>query len=115
MGRKGLKVSEPRDADRILRDLHEQSVRQFGEAEFQAALDRARLKRELAMILRTRRQALGMDQRVLAERANITQQQLSRYENGRTSPSMDRMVELLKAMGLSLVIEGKDGQVLARV
>lgn len=106
---------DDQDTDRLLHEIHENGIQQFGEANYNEALERARLKREFAQLLRTQRKAIKLDQRDLAKTMNITQQQLSNYEKGTTIPSLDRMAELLKAVGLVIIIQNKEGKELVRV
>ena len=103
------------ETDRLLQDIRESGIQRFGEANYNEALERARLRREFAQLLRTQRKAIKLDQRDLAKTMHITQQQLSKYEKGTTIPSMDRMAELLKAVGLVIVIQNKEGKELVRV
>jgi len=93
----------------VLTDIHNHAVDKFGEAAYAEALERARLRSEFASFLRQARIAANMDQKTFSKKVHITQQQLSRYEVGANSITFDRMVELLKALGLEVVIRNKEG------
>jgi len=53
-------------------------------------------------VLRTARRRAGLSQRVLAERAGVTQAAISRIEDGKTSPRFDTLERLLEACGFTL-------------
>ena len=48
------------------------------------------------------RQALGMQQRELAERAQITQQSICRYEKGNHEPTLRVAIRLSGVLGVSI-------------
>ena len=52
--------------------------------------------------LRTRREELQISQAELANRLQVSQQTISRWENGSTSPGPRRIAELADALGLNL-------------
>lgn len=54
-----------------------------------------------AMILNARRMA-GLSQRQLAERAEVAQYQVSRYEARKSQPSYAMVMRLIEAAGISL-------------
>jgi transcriptional regulator with XRE-family HTH domain len=54
------------------------------------------------MIRESRRRA-GLTQRQLAGRVGTTQSALARVESGRTEPSFERVVEIVRACGLEFV------------
>lgn len=54
--------------------------------------------------LRQARQALGLSQRALAERAGLTQSHISQIENGATDPGLSSLVDLARALGLEVML-----------
>ena len=58
---------------------------------------------------------MHMDQKELAKKLHTTQQQLSRYEVGENSPTVERLYDICKMLDLELVIrENKKGRELIR-
>lgn len=55
-------------------------------------------------LVREARRRAGLTQRELAERAGTTQSAVARLESGRTSPSFDIVVRLVRLCGLDLDI-----------
>lgn len=55
-------------------------------------------------LVREARRRAGMTQRELAERAGTTQSALARLEAGRTAPSFDLVLKLVRLCGLDLDI-----------
>jgi len=53
-------------------------------------------------VIRARRAALGLSQAQLADRANVSLRQLSRYEAGEQQPVLSAAVTLADALGISL-------------
>lgn len=53
-------------------------------------------------LVREARKRAGLTQRELAERAGTTQSAIARLENGRTTPSFDSVLRLVRACGLDL-------------
>lgn len=58
---------------------------------------------DLGRVLKDRRIALGLTQAELAERAGLNRSYLSEIEAGGTSRQVERLVRLLKLVGLRLV------------
>ena len=56
-------------------------------------------------LLRRRREAHGVSQRALAVRAGTRQATISRIENGREIPTVDRLHQLLLALGERLDLD----------
>lgn len=56
-------------------------------------------------ILRRARTAAGMSQRGVAERAGVTQPEVSAYENGRRQPTLPTLQRLVAATGFTLRLE----------
>lgn len=59
---------------------------------------------DVGSLVRRRRKARGLSQAQLAHRAGTAQPTLSRIENGHESPTLERLVRLLHAMGDELDI-----------
>lgn len=89
-------------------DLHKKLIEKFGEKEFAAAKERAEFKIEMANAMKQRRIKLHIDQSELARKIKTSQQQLSRYEVGINSPTLDRVYDLCKALNLELILREKD-------
>jgi HTH-type transcriptional regulator/antitoxin HipB len=68
------------------------------------AYEQTRLRFELAEAVHTRREALGLSQRQLAERAGMTQPGVARFEAGGTMPTIPVLQRLAAALGLQLTI-----------
>ncbi|SRR5258708_2131935 len=64
--------------------------------------DHARMRFELAEVVRTRREELGWSQRQLADRAGMTQPGVARFEAGGTTPTLPLLERLAVALGLRL-------------
>lgn len=58
--------------------------------------------RQIGMKLRQLRDAKGMSQATLANKARISREHLSRLEGGRYDPSVGVVQRLAKALGVSL-------------
>lgn len=55
-----------------------------------------------ADLVREARKRAGLTQRELAERAGTTQSAIARFESGRTSPSFDSVLRLIRLCGFRL-------------
>ncbi len=55
-------------------------------------------------LVREARRRVGLTQRELAERAGTTQSAIARLESGRTTPSFDLVLRLIRLCGLDLDI-----------
>jgi len=62
--------------------LAEARAERIGRPEVRAAYEQTRLRFELAVTIRARREELGWSQRQLAERAGMTQLGVARFEAG---------------------------------
>jgi transcriptional regulator with XRE-family HTH domain len=60
----------------------------------------ARAQKALAQIVREHRHELGLSRKQLAEKAKFSVSTLIQIEQGRGNPSLTRMVNLAKAMGM---------------
>lgn len=69
-----------------------------------AAYEQARLRHELAEAVRLRREELGWSQHQLAERAEMSQPSIARFEAGGTTPTLLLLQRLAQALGLSLTV-----------
>jgi transcriptional regulator with XRE-family HTH domain len=58
-----------------------------------------------AVVLREARLRSGLSQVALAERSGINRVQLNRYEAGAVAPSLDTLIELVRACGFDLPLE----------
>ena len=56
-------------------------------------------------LIREARRRAGLTQRELADRLGTTQSAIARLERGRTEPSYERVVEAVRACGLTLVVQ----------
>lgn len=70
-----------------------------------AAYQAARLRFELGAAVRTRREALGLTQKQLAEAAGLQQPAVARFEAGGTMPTIIMLERLAQALGLQLNVE----------
>lgn len=89
-------------------DLEARLQAKFGKRNFDEAIERAQFKMKVANAMRERRIFLHMDQSELAGLIRTSQQQLSRYEVGANSPTIERLYDLCKAMGLELILRDKE-------
>lgn len=80
----------------------------FGAEVFTKAKERARFRLDLAQAVKQRRIEMHMDQKVLAKKLRTTQQQLSRYEVGENSPTVDRFYEICDSLNLEMIIRDKE-------
>ncbi len=58
-----------------------------------------------ADLVREARRRAGLTQRELAERAGTTQSAIARLETGRTNPSFDLVLRLVRRCGLDLFVQ----------
>ena len=58
-----------------------------------------------ALLLREARLRAGLTQSELAERSGVHRVQLNRYEAGAMAPSLDTLLELVRACGFELTLE----------
>ena len=67
-------------------------------------------------LVREARRRAGLTQRELAERGGTTQSAIARVESGRTSPSFDLVLKLIKACGfrLDVALDPYDGSDVAQ-
>src|ERR1700678_4376819 len=84
--------------------LAEARAARSGRPEVAAAYEQTRLRFELAEAVRSRREDLGLSQRLLAERAGMTQPGIARFEAGGTTPTIPVLERLATALGLRLTI-----------
>jgi DNA-binding XRE family transcriptional regulator len=79
----------------------------FGAEEYARAQERAKFKLILARAVKQRRIEMNMDQKVLANKLHTSQQQLSRYEVGENSPTLDRFFEICELLDLEIVVRDR--------
>lgn len=70
-----------------------------GDPEFDQRVKAERLRVDLAVALAQRREQEGYSQRVIAEKAQLTQQQVSRIENAENC-TIDTYLKVMVALGL---------------
>lgn len=58
-----------------------------------------------AVLLREARLRAGLSQVALAERSGVNRVQINRYEAGAIAPSLDTLIELVRACGFDLPLE----------
>jgi HTH-type transcriptional regulator/antitoxin HipB len=63
---------------------------------------------DLSALVRGRRQALGLSQEELADRANVSRQWISAFERGRPGAEMRLILRLLEALELRLSVDPLD-------
>jgi y4mF family transcriptional regulator len=74
--------------------------------------DRASPHHALASAVRERRRELGLDQVELAELANCSTRFIHSVEAGKPSLRLDKLLDVLRVLGLSLRVVRGDGAVL---
>ena len=90
-------------------------IEKFGAEDYAKARERAKFKLELARAVKQRRLDMHMDQKELAKKLHTTQQQLSRYEVGENSPTIERFYDICAMLDLEMIIRDKEnGQELIR-
>lgn len=60
------------------------------------------MDKEIAKIIRSKRENAGMTQRELADKINVTQSIVSRYESGKQFPPRPTLVKLADVFNCSL-------------
>jgi HTH-type transcriptional regulator/antitoxin HipB len=63
---------------------------------------------DLSALVRGRRQALGLTQEALADRANVSRQWISAFERGRLGAELRLILRLLEALELRLSVDPLD-------
>ena len=59
---------------------------------------------------------MDLDQKDLAKKLHTTQQQLSKYEVGENSPTVERLYDICQALNLELIVRDKEkGQELVHI
>ena len=64
--------------------------------------------KDYRLILRRRREALGLSQHALAKKAEITQPFLWEIENGRKTPSLDVFFRICEVLDIKLFPDEED-------
>lgn len=65
--------------------------------------------RELGGLVRDRRERLGLTQQEVARRASVTREWLVRFEQGKATVPLTRVLDVLTALDLQLDVSGNDG------
>jgi ribosome-binding protein aMBF1 (putative translation factor) len=76
--------------------------------EYAQAYAQAELEMQLAEAVYRRRKELGISQVELAERADMTQPQVSRLETGGAIPTLPLLRRLARALEADIVVHGDD-------
>ena len=66
-------------------------------------------------VIRELRNEKGLTLRQLAERANVSDSAVSRWENGERVPNVDAYIRIIEALGAEVVIIRKNGRGADRV
>jgi HTH-type transcriptional regulator / antitoxin HipB len=88
---------------RTLADL--KSSERFNRPAVREAYEHARLRFELAEVVRKRREELGWSQTELGKHAGMTQSSIARFEAGGTQPTLATLEKLAEALGLTLQVK----------
>jgi len=78
---------------------------QFKDPEFAAEWERQRPEREYIKAIISARMELNLTQKELANKTGIRQSNISRIENGNSSPTIATLQQLANGMGKTLHIE----------
>ena len=71
--------------------------------QFKKAFEEEKYLLELGMVITETREKLGLSQKELAQKSHITQQQLSKIENGYNC-NLLTLIKVLSALGLDLTL-----------
>ena len=86
-------------------DLDRYLQKQLQDPEFAAEYERTRPEFEVMRAIIGARIEINMTQKELAEKSGIRQSNISRIENGTSSPTVDTLQRLAAGMGKKLCIE----------
>lgn len=64
-----------------------------------------RIKRRLCTMIAIEREKRGWNQNTLAEKAQVTQPQLAKIENGTANPTLMTIARIAEALNLTLVFD----------
>lgn len=70
-----------------------------------SAYEAAKIRYELGLAVRLRRDELGLTQAQLAQRAGLKQPAVARFESGGTMPTIPMLERLAAALGLRLSVQ----------
>ncbi|MGH7919518.1 MAG: helix-turn-helix domain-containing protein [Candidatus Dormibacteraceae bacterium] len=90
-------------------------VEDLKDPEFRAEWERTALAREVAMAVVGYRVEHGLSQRALAALLGYRQPQVSRLEDGETTPSMATLIHVMRQLRLHLSLDIAPDHVVARV
>jgi predicted transcriptional regulator len=62
------------------------------------------MNNDIHLLLRSRRQILGVDQKTLAQVAGVSVHALSDLESGKGNPTLSTLQRVLEALGLTLQV-----------
>lgn len=97
-------------------EIEKALIEKFGAFEYAEAKERAKFKADFARAMKNRRIELNLDQKELASKIHTSQQQLSRYEVGENSPTIERLFDICKMLNLDLIVREKEnGKVLLQI
>ncbi len=93
--------------------VHAEDMR---DPEFRAHWERTALARELSLAVVRYRAEHGLSQRALAAKLGVHQPQISRLEDGETTPSLDTLANVARGLGLHVRLEvSASGTIAAQV
>lgn len=84
-------------------ELHARAAAE--DPDFERGVAQERVNLELAQLAYDLRQRAGLTQRELAERMGTTQPAIARLEGGGTSPTIELLGRLARALGANLTLE----------
>lgn len=62
-------------------------------------------REEIAAAIKARRRLLNLSQKQLAEKVGTEYQRIAEIENGKTNVSIDRLIEIASAIGLTVQVK----------
>lgn len=71
---------------------------------------RVQTARELGALVRERRESLGLTQLETAERASVTREWLVRFESGKSTVPLTRVLDVLSVLHLGVDVAVLDGE-----
>ncbi len=93
--------------------VHAEDMR---DPEFSAHWERTALARELSLAVVRYRAEHGLSQRALAAKLGVRQPQISRLEDGETTPTLDTLANVARVLGLNVRLEvSASGSIAAEV
>ncbi|MCW4385466.1 helix-turn-helix domain-containing protein [Salinibacterium sp. SYSU T00001] len=71
---------------------------------------KVRTGRELGALVRDRREYMGLTQQELAKRASVTREWLLRFEHGKSTVPLSKVLDVLTALHLVIDVEDDDAR-----